>query len=235
MNFQGPLIKLFNAFAGSVTMQEVIISFFSVLVILLLVFPVHECAHGLMAYILGDDTAYRKGRLTLNPIPHIDPMGAFMMMILPVGWAKPVEVNYSRCNKVKGKTAMVLTALAGPLSNVIMAYIFMIIYKILMFTLPYSSTNIYILVAVEYIITISLYLGVFNLLPVPPLDGSKVLFFFLKPKTIYMMAQYQQVISVVFMAVLFLTPFLRIIIGTVSGWIYGGLDFLSGFINIIFS
>ena len=121
--FRGPLIELFMLlFSGSVTESQVVsvvLSVFSVLVIIFVVFPIHECAHGLMAKILGDDTAERQGRLTLNPFAHIDVMGAVMMMLFRIGWAKPTPVDIRRCNKVKPRAALALTSLAGPLANIL--------------------------------------------------------------------------------------------------------------------
>lgn len=236
--FQGPLLKLFSFMSGSVSAIELVISFFAVFVIILLVFPIHECSHGLAAKLLGDDTAERQGRLTLNPLSHIDPMGALMMLIFPIGWARPVPVNISRCHKVKGRTAMAITAAAGPLSNLIMTYIFVIIYKIIYYSIDPqvyldNSAMQYLPLAFLYIANLNLYLGLFNLLPIPPLDGSKILFSFLKPKWTYFFARYQQIITMAFFALLFFTPVFRTILSGLSGILMNVFDFLSGFIDIL--
>jgi Zn-dependent protease len=212
-----------------------ILSFFAVAVIIFLVFPIHECSHGLMARFLGDDTAERAGRLTLNPLAHIDWMGALFMLFVPIGWAKPVPVDPRRCTKVKAKTAMALTALAGPLANIVLAYISIIIAKILLFGAIGGDGNtvaLYIAVAFQYIAVLDVYLAVFNLLPIPPLDGSKILFFFLKPRAAYSIMRHQQVISIVFMLLLF-SGFLSGVLGITSNWIMGGLNFLTGYVDAI--
>ena len=145
--FRGPLIELFMLlFSGSVTESQVVsvvLSVFSVLVIIFVVFPIHECAHGLMAKILGDDTAERQGRLTLNPFAHIDVMGAVMMMLFRIGWAKPTPVDIRRCNKVKPRAALALTSLAGPLANILLSYIMIIAYKLVLMNLTSTICLLY--------------------------------------------------------------------------------------------
>lgn len=160
--FRGPLIELFMLlFSGSVTESQVVsvvLSIFSVLVIIFVVFPIHECAHGLMAKILGDDTAERQGRLTLNPFAHIDVMGAVMMMLFRIGWAKPTPVDIRRCNKVKPRAALALTSLAGPLANILLSYIMIIAYKLVLMNLT-STTGAYIALGLYYTAQINVYLA----------------------------------------------------------------------------
>lgn len=144
------------------------------LVILLFSAIVHEVSHGLMAERLGDDTARNQGRITLNPIPHIDPFGSILLPVLllaihsPIvfGAAKPVPVNFD--NLRPRKFGMALVALAGPLSNFLLAIIFIIPIK---FGLANSVSGPILIQAV----LLNLVLGTFNLIPIPPLDGSKVL------------------------------------------------------------
>ena len=180
--FRGPLIELFMLlFSGSVTESQVVsvvLSVFSVLVIIFVVFPIHECAHGLMAKILGDDTAERQGRLTLNPFAHIDVMGAVMMMLFRIGWAKPTPVDIRRCNKVKPRAALALTSLAGPLANILLSYIMIIAYKLVLMNLT-STTGAYIALGLYYTAQINVYLAVFNLVPIAPFDGFNILASFL--------------------------------------------------------
>lgn len=229
----GPLMKLIQG----ESMINVAISFFAVAVIIFVVFPIHECAHGFAAKLLGDDTAQRSGRLTLNPLAHIDWMGALMMLFFPIGWAKPVPVNPQRCTKVRAKTAMALTAAAGPVSNILLGYIFFIISKIVSYavsgSLEAGSGMIYLPLAFYYIAMLNVYLAVLNLFPVPPLDGSKILFFFLKPRWAFTVMRYQQQISLVFMILLFATGLITGIIGFFADGIISAFGFLSGFIDVI--
>lgn len=128
----------------------------------------HELAHGLTAYYLGDPTPKIQGRLTLNPLSHLDPLGALMLLVASFGWAKPVEVNpyYFNGDRRKG---MMFVALAGPLSNILIAIIGAFFYNNL------SFGGLYFKQFVGTLVMINIYLAAFNLLPVPPLDGSKIL------------------------------------------------------------
>ncbi|HNX28597.1 MAG TPA: site-2 protease family protein [Syntrophomonadaceae bacterium] len=135
----------------------------------------HEYAHGRVAYMLGDDTAYNQGRLTLNPLPHIDWIGFFMLIIFKFGWAKPVQVNPLNFNKnISIKQGMMLVSLAGPVMNILVALVGMIAYKYLS---PFQNLEwgSYVIALLIPLIQINLILAAFNLIPVPPLDGSKIL------------------------------------------------------------
>jgi Zn-dependent protease len=135
----------------------------------------HEYAHGRVAYILGDDTAYLQGRLTLNPLPHIDWMGFFMLIIAHFGWAKPVQVNPVNFNRnITMKQGMMLVSLAGPAMNLLLALAGMIALRILV-PLQDNVWAGYVLALLIPLIQINLILAAFNLIPVPPLDGSKIL------------------------------------------------------------
>ena len=131
----------------------------------------HEVAHGFAAHKLGDPTAKSQGRLSLNPLKHIDPMGLLMMVVFKFGWAKPVPVNMMRFRNPK--RGMALTALAGPVSNVLLALVFLFLYGLLYRAL-YSVQ--FLLEMIWLTAYISLALAIFNIIPVSPLDGSKVLF-----------------------------------------------------------
>ena len=137
----------------------------------LLCITFHEVSHGYVAYRLGDTTAKDAGRLTLNPLKHIDPMGLLMMVVFKFGWAKPVPVNMMRFRSPK--RGMALTALAGPVSNVLLALVFLFLYGLLYRAL-YSVQ--FLLEMIWLTAYISLALAIFNIIPVSPLDGSKVLF-----------------------------------------------------------
>jgi Zn-dependent protease len=141
---------------------------------ILIAITFHEFAHGWAADRLGDSTPSRQGRLTLNPLPHIDWMGFLMLMIFKFGWAKPVQVDPRNFTKVSPKQGMMLVSLAGPCMNLLLAMIGMAILKAL--GLNQSSAGASLLVPLlEPLVYINLILAAFNLIPVPPLDGSKIL------------------------------------------------------------
>ncbi|MBT5420997.1 MAG: site-2 protease family protein [Candidatus Cloacimonetes bacterium] len=156
--------------------------------ILLITLTIHEFSHGYVAYLLGDDTAKRAGRLTLNPISHIDPFGLLMLFIAHIGWAKPVPVN--PYNFVNQKRDMAITAAAGPVSNFVMAIILSVVFNLLKSANPnilYSGSVLaqFFTSMLVYAILINLALGIFNLIPIPPMDGSKILGGFLSDEAYY--------------------------------------------------
>ena len=140
----------------------------------LLCLTVHETCHGLAAYALGDPTARWAHRLSLNPLRHIDWFGLLMMFAAGFGWAKPVPVNPNYFKKPK--QGMALTALAGPVSNFLLALLTLLAARIFCDVAAYSETNQRILDFLLMVAVLSIGLGLFNLVPIPPLDGSKVLF-----------------------------------------------------------
>lgn len=147
----------------------------------------HEFAHGYAAYKLGDNTAKNQGRLNLNPFSHLDPIGTLMLLVAGFGWGKPVEVNprnYTR--KMSMEKGEAIVSLAGPLMNFILAIIFTLIYcAIYKFAgVSFMLTNVgsIVMLIISYTISINIGLGVFNLIPLPPLDGSKVIMPFLPYK-----------------------------------------------------
>lgn len=201
--FRGPIWALFDYLGGDATLIEVALEFFSTFVIILVVFPIHECAHALMAKLLGDDTAEYQGRLTLNPFAHIDPMGALAMCLCNIGWAKPTPVDLRRCHKTSMRTANALVSLAGPLSNILLSYVFMIVYKLLIQFVT-TETMYYVCVGILQIIVINLYLAVFNLVPIPPFDGYHIIASFLPPKALMWFERNYQTIRIIFFVVLVL-------------------------------
>lgn len=156
----------------------------------LLCITLHELSHGYVAYRLGDNTAKERGRLTLNPLKHLDVMGLLMMLVFHVGWAKPVPVNmYKFKNPKRG---MAVTALAGPVSNFLIAIVFLFIFGALYMPLSVSKAGMYVLSMLQLTAYMSLGLGIFNLIPLPPLDGSKVLFSVLSDDGYYKLMRYEK-------------------------------------------
>lgn len=158
----------------------------------------HELSHGLVAYRLGDDTAKRAGRLSLNPLKHLDIMGLLMLVVFHVGWAKPVPVNMFRFRNPK--RGMAVTALAGPVSNVLIALVAMFLYGVLFIPLGFSNAGSYFLTMIELTAYISLGLAVFNLLPISSLDGSKVLFSVMRDESYYKLMRYEKFGSLILVA-----------------------------------
>ncbi len=157
----------------------------------LLCLTVHETCHGLAAYVLGDPTARERHRLSLNPLRHIDWLGLAMMLAVGFGWAKPVPVD-PRYFK-KPKQGMALTALAGPISNLLLALLAVFFSWAIFTYLPYSRGVALVFEFLLYILTpLSIGLGLFNLLPIPPLDGSKVLGAFLPDQAYFVLMRYER-------------------------------------------
>jgi Zn-dependent protease len=234
LNIEGPLLKLIHY---GLTIDTVL-SFFAVAVIIFVVFPIHECAHGFMADFLGDSTPSREGRLTLNPLVHIDPVGALTMLLFPIGWAKPIYTTPAYCTKVSARTASVLIAAAGPASNIAVAYIFTIIQKIVLYSSVtdglISETSFYIAQGLSYVVTINVFLAILNLLPMPGFDGYKIIQPLLSTRFQYAVMQNQNTINVIFMVIFFATPIVGLILTPICNVVINGLDFLSGFVRLFF-
>ena len=190
---------------------DFLLKYGSRLIILFLCQPVHEWAHAWSAYKLGDDTAAREGRLTLNPIAHMDPVGTLGILFCGFGWGKPVHVNparFDRKHTIRG--GMALTAAAGPLSNVAMALITTIIYKFLKgayYTNMNDAIN-WLMVIAYYIIFLNIALAVFNLIPVGPLDGQKILSYFLPERIGAKIDRYQFQLTIILLVFLTFTDIL---------------------------
>lgn len=176
---------------------------------ILLALTVHEVAHGWIAMKLGDPTARNLGRLTLNPLKHLDPVGTLCMIFFHFGWARPVPIN-SRYFR-KPRRDMALTALAGPLSNICMGLIGILLFQIFLtvFTAHTATGFLFniqlsVLTLLQYFYSLNISLAVFNLLPVPPLDGSRIFLTFLPPKYYFGIMQYERYIQFALMILLYL-------------------------------
>lgn len=202
---------------GSVNIWNVISQILATLFIIFCILPLHECAHGWVAYRLGDATAKNSGRLTLNPIVSIDPVGSLFLLLFGFGWAKPVPINPRYFRHPRRDTA--LTALAGPLANFLAAWVGGVVYYGILIASHGLMPSFFRTFFGAYII-INVALAVFNLIPLPPLDGSKILGAFLSQRALYNFYRYQNIIIGVAFFVLFF------------GFLNGPINFLNtAFLN----
>ena len=177
----------------------------------------HEFAHAWTAYKLGDNTPMYQGRLNLNPLSHIDPIGLVMLIVAHFGWGKPVQINPNNFNgKYSLSASEAIVSVAGPLANFIVAILFAIIYALL---IKFMVINDTINVIIQYIIILNIGLGVFNLIPIPPLDGSKILMHFLPYNAKVWFESKQYIFYIVFL-LLFVTGIAGNIVAPVNYFLY---------------
>lgn len=188
----------------------------------LLCLTVHETCHGLAALALGDPTAKRMHRLSFNPLHHIDWLGLAAMFVCGFGWAKPVPVDMRYFKNPKA--GMALTALAGPVSNFLLALLSMLAASLMVRLAPVTGFTMWVLYFLIDLAILSIGLGLFNLIPIPPLDGSKVLFSLLPEKAYYTLMRYERYGMLVLLAIVWLDiggNFLSNAIGSVYEWMAG--------------
>lgn len=187
----------------------------------LICISVHEMAHGLASYMLGDQTAKRQKRISLNPLRHIDPIGLFMLVVFKFGWAKPVSVDMR--NFKNPKRDMALTALAGPAANILLACFVLFVRGFLYVPLMRQEM---ILDFFETTAVLSVYLGIFNLIPIPPLDGSKILFSFLSGRTYEKLMHYERY-GMIILILLLVSGAVRQPLNSALLFVLRKIDFLS--------
>lgn len=214
---------MINFFRGY--LKEILAAFPAVLFAIV----IHEVSHGYVAYLLGDDTAKKAGRLTLNPLKHLDPIGTLMLVIFHFGWARPVPVNFWKLRKMKRD--IVLVSLAGPASNFLTAFLVGIVFfKLRLFRfstffgygLPADPFFMYLCDVMAYSMFINLVLAIFNLIPIPPLDGSKIIMAILPERYMMWYAKYE-VYGTIVLLILVLFGIMQMIMNPV----------LNFFINIL--
>lgn len=167
----------------------------SIVFVILCILPLHEFAHGWVANKLGDPTAKLEGRLTFNPLASVDPMGALALILFGFGWARPVPVD-SRYFK-NPRRDMAITALAGPVANLLAALIGAVLVALMEAFAPYNGITRFLFNVLYYYVVVNISLAVFNLLPVPPLDGSRIVGAFLNSRALYTYYRYQNIFTMV--------------------------------------
>lgn len=213
--------------SGNFSMEQIIAQILAVLLIVFLILPFHEWAHAFTASLMGDKSVKYRGRLSINPLSHIDPMGALCLLLFGFGWAKPVPIDPR--NFRNPKFGMAVTAIMGPVANLIAALAGMLIFNAIYFFAPeffIGGFGRFAVAFLSYYISCNIGLAVFNLIPIPPLDGSKVLFLFLPDKAVDFCYRYQQIFFMVLFIGLWVGVFNGVLSVATSG-LFDALDWLA--------
>ncbi len=233
------LLDLIQTALSGGEIRWLLISFLLSLPVILFSLSFHEYAHAFAAHKMGDQTARNFGRLTLNPAKHLDPMGTLCMLVFGFGWAKPVPVNAR--NFDDPRKGMALTSVAGPLSNLLLAFVslfFSMLWNslVLPLTIQGGETLFYLAyffgVLLDTMHWMNLYLALFNLLPIPPLDGSRLMMMILPEKWYFSLMQYERYTYLI-VIVLLATGILSGALSTVSDWISIGMRTVIGFLPFV--
>lgn len=219
---------MFRYLSSGGDIKSFIIQLLLTLPIIILSLTVHECAHGYIAKKLGDPTAENLGRLTLNPLKHLDPFGVLFMLLFGFGWARPVPVNAR--NFRKPRRDMALTAVAGPVSNLLLATVFAILYETAYTVMKKSAEagggtgtlGMTVMLFFSLGLQLNVFLAIYNMLPVPPFDGSRFFYVFLPVKWYFKVMKYERYIMLGLMALILFESYVLH-----GGLILGGLSYLS--------
>ncbi|MDD6320649.1 MAG: site-2 protease family protein [Oscillospiraceae bacterium] len=209
---------------------QVLYSYLIRALVMLIVIPFHEAAHALVSWKLGDSTAKDAGRLSMNPMRHFDPLGALCMVVGGVGWAKPVGINPGRFKDPK--RGMAISAAAGPTANFLLAFVSMILYKAVFYAF-WGAAPGFVMDFLYYMVAMNISLGVFNLIPVPPFDGSRIALLFLPQRLYFKAMRYEKYI----MAAVLLLVFFGVLNGPLSacvGAVWKLLLKMTGFVELAF-
>lgn len=200
-----------------------------VIITISIAFSVHEFAHAYMAYRFGDPTAKRAGRLTLNPLAHLDPLGTFLILFFGFGWARPVPVN--RYLFKKPRLHGMITTVAGPVSNLILAIVGAFLKYAVILALPASALQHTFVSFLHYFSYLNVLLFVFNLLPLPPLDGYRMIHDLLPHTSRARLSRYELYLQIIFLVIIVVPGLYSLTIGPV---LRGGISFVFNGINAFF-
>ena len=220
---------LFSILQGG-DIREMVINLLLLIPVIIISLSLHEAAHGYIAYKMGDPTAYNLGRVTLNPVKHLDPVGSLCMLVFGYGWAKPVPINAR--NFKNPKRGMAFTAIAGPISNLLLGFIAVVLYSSASFATYYFYESIiandFLLKVIQVAMTMLFYFGymnfvlaAFNLIPVPPFDGSRFFSLFLPTKTYFALMKYERHIMIGLLIAIFACS--RLFSFSPFGWVADNL------------
>lgn len=202
-----PIVALSSILSRFGSIQDILI----LVLVLTISLSFHEFSHGYVAYRLGDDTAYLAGRLTMNPLAHLDPIGSLVFILAGIGWAKPVPINPARFSHARSmKQGIMLTSLAGPAANFILSVLSILLYYItatILLLTKLSTTNVIYTLLTQLFVQLyrtNMVLMVFNLLPIPPLDGYKIFGSLLPNQLYYKIMGYERYLGIAFLLLIML-------------------------------